>query len=44
MTGRMHLPAQFLSLMNSEKVKAPEIVANAINTFFLTGSANLNLH
>jgi hypothetical protein len=40
----MHLSVQSPSLLiNNEKVKDPEIVANDFNTFFLTIADNLNL-
>jgi hypothetical protein len=35
---------QSLSLINSENVKDPQILASAFNTFFLTVAGNLNLH
>jgi hypothetical protein len=44
-TGKMHLPEQPPSLLiNIENVMDPKIVANALNTFFLTVTENLSLH
>jgi hypothetical protein len=37
-------PGRFNLLINDEKVKDPEVIANTFNTFLLTITENLNLH
>jgi hypothetical protein len=44
-TGKIHMTKQMPSLLiNNEKIKDPEKVANVFNSFFLSVSENLNLH
>jgi hypothetical protein len=44
-TRKMHLLKHSPSvLINTEKVKNPELVAHVFNDFFLTVGENLNLH
>jgi hypothetical protein len=44
-TGKLHLTDQIPSLLiNDEKLKDPEVIADAFSTFFMTVTENLNLH
>jgi hypothetical protein len=44
-TGKIHVTEQILSLLiNFEKIKDPEKIADVFNSFVLSIAENLNLH